>query len=107
MQEKELKLTFECGALKSCTVTNAVVETGYVLQFEKKGSKGLETVEKRARLAKDKDKSNERVFKSIDGAIIFAHSIGFRKIIVAVEYVISQKKVTSEEKPKEESKDDW
>lgn len=102
MQEKELKLTFECGALKSCTVTNAVMETGYILQFEKKGSKGLITAEKRARLAKDKDRSNEKVFKSIDGAIIFAHQIGFRKIMVNVEHVISQKK----EKSKEESKND-
>lgn len=92
MQEKEIKLMFECGVLTSCTVTNAVMEKGYILQFEKKGSKEIVTAEKRARLAKDKDRNNTKIFKSIDGAIIFAHLIGFRKTLVEVDYVISQKK---------------
>lgn len=106
MQEKELKLLFDNGTLKSCTVANAPMDTGYILLFAKKASKETEIAEKRPRLAGDKSKDNTKIFKSIDAAIIFAHSIGFRKMMVDVEYVISQKKVTSKEKSKEDSKDD-
>lgn len=92
MQEKELKLLFHNGSLKSCTVTNALMSDGYMLVFDKKGGKEQEIAEKRPRLAKDKAADNTKIFKSIDGAVIFAHSIGFRKIMVNVDVVISQKK---------------
>lgn len=92
MQEKEIQISFQLGAIKSCVIASTPralgLGSGYIIMLTKKvpGKPDEQvTVEKRARLAKDKSNNHVRVFKTIDSAVSFLHKIGFRKISVEIE----------------------
>jgi hypothetical protein len=70
MQEKEIKLLFHAGVLKSVTIHATPMETTWYLSFSQK---------KGAYFHMDAQRKSPRVFKTIDAAFRAAQYIGFRE----------------------------
>lgn len=75
MQEAEIRLLFECGSLKSATITRAPLEDGWCLQFAKKVG-GYEHL--------DSQRVSPRTFKTLDAAFQAVNRIGFQEANVVV-----------------------
>ncbi len=75
MQESAVKLLFNQGNLKSVTVVNDPMGSGYLLQFGVKNG---------SMIMIEKQRGDQRVFKTIQGAISTAYDIGFRDIRVVL-----------------------
>jgi len=85
MQEKELALLFENGALNRCVITHndKAGEGGYIAMFYKlrDDKKSFANLETRPRKAGDKTKT--RVFKTIDAACsLIKRQVGFNQFDV-------------------------
>jgi hypothetical protein len=75
MQETEIKLLFECGNLKTATITKVPLADGWCLQFARKGG-GCEVL--------DSQRVSPRTFKTLDAAFQAVNRVGFREAIVAI-----------------------
>jgi len=75
MQEAEVRLLFECGDLKTATITQVPLVDGWCLQFSRKGG-GCELL--------DSQRVSPRVFKTLDAAFQAANRVGFREAVVAI-----------------------
>jgi hypothetical protein len=74
LQEKDLKLLFEAGILKACSVTKAMMnDNAYELCIEKKSGEAV---------ALETQRGGVRQFKDIGSAINTASKIGFKIITV-------------------------
>ena len=78
MEIKELKVLFDNGALKTATVTKAMMNTGYTVVFDAKDKS------KQYHISGQRTKGEPRVFKTTDAAIKNAHDIGFKTITVSL-----------------------
>lgn len=76
MQEAAVKLLFDQGNLKAVTVVNDPLGSGYLLQFSGKNG---------AMIMIEKQRGDQRVFKTLQGAISTAYEIGFRDIRVVLD----------------------
>lgn len=78
MEIKDLKSLFDNGALKTATVTKAMMGTGYTVIFDAKDKS------KHYHISGQRTKGEARVFKTIDAAVKNAHDIGFQNITVSL-----------------------
>jgi hypothetical protein len=82
MQEKEIKILFDMGALSRCHISTNPSGKGYNALFVKtKENKASICLETRPR--KSSDAINTRVFKTIDSACsLIQRQIGFQSFII-------------------------
>ena len=85
-QLKEMKLLFDAGALASCYIKHAVMQSGYILVVQRNKraiADGGDAVE---HLHGQRDLESPRTFKTIDAAVSTAREIGFRKVSVEIDW---------------------
>lgn len=82
MQEKDLKLLFDAGALMKCVISRDAIGVGFNAHFIRRGEKTTSlTLDVRPRLSGDPVEF--RVFKTIDSACsLVKRKIGFNEFLV-------------------------
>ena len=78
MEIKDLKILFDNGALITATITNQILDNGYIVIFEAKDKS------KKYHISGQRTQGEPRVFKTIDAATRNAREIGFKNISISL-----------------------